>query len=1403
MLVLVAYVPLLLSSPGSVPGDTKLYLYVDPWRLISDSVWTWDNRQLGGWVPHQNVGYLWPTGPWFAFWDVLGVADWIAHRLWLGTILVIAGLGTHRLSRQLGLGVGAAFVAALSYQLSPYVLPYISRTSALLLPFALLPWMVSLVVAIALNRRWWQVFAFAGLVVSSGGLNATALLMVAPGPLIWLIHLWRSGAISTRRLLGVGGGIAAISGAVSAWWLAGLWIQGRYGAEVLSYSEALASTAATSSAPEVLRGLGYWLFYDRNDIVSLTSASTPYQGHLLVMAAGSLLALVGLWGIIRQRQWRWPLMTSVLVGTVLAVGAFPFADPSPLWSLIANHPQNTLSLALRSSTRAVPIVVLALAIGLGLTANRVPTTRAQFWIFLLSRRTVAMGAAIILIGVNLPGLFAGRLIDPNMTRPNDLPAAWLDAAAFLDERYEDGHTGSVLLMPGIESAAYRWGYPVDPILPGLTKKPFISRDWLPLGSAPLMDLVFALDDAFQSGTARAESVAPVARLLGADTIMVVNSHQYERFGTIRPERARQILGDDPPGLRRLAQFGPEVVNRAPAVGSDFPNWSEELVAFPYRQFPEIELYEVVDSAPMARTTTTPGLVVADGSGLVDLAAAGLIDGQHILIAEAALDDRTLVEVSRLTPEIFITDSNRRRAHHWRSSQDVWGATEPETGVLIEKDLFDSRLPVFANNGVSSQTIVADASLSARATSYGPELTFHPEHRPAMAIDGDIDTAWRTRTYGDPRGEILEFSSKDTLIRRLRLVQPIDANPLRWITAIHIKTDTEDWFPVEMRDVSRTSTGQIIDLAQPSRTVSVRIDAIDWRAPATADLGPGVGFAEVVDPETTASEVLVLPQRLQSVSKASPASSYLFSRWRSDPLARWREDPEKTIERIFTTSQPMAFAPSVSARLHAHAADSLILQAIGWRVVDGGFASGANGHLRGLPRWWGLSALDGNPSSVWWTASPLDIEVDPTPNISIPIERPVTDLTINQVLGPSSSQVTGLTIEIRSQGVLRKTFELQVPPPDSKGSSHVSIPAVEGDQIVIQLSDIEKTYVRDEQSGLLTVAPVGIIDVTSDGWSALSPPELFDTGCRTDLLTIDGESVALRFQGSVDAALSGDPIEAEICGDRVVELEAGEHRLSTSLSLRSGWDIDTVLLGDSRRNSIENTFAADISFQRGQRLVNGVSCVRSCWLEVADGWNTGWSASTAGRTLAEPLASSGGRNLWFIDSTVSKGPNDLSLTLTWMPQRSLWWGLAVTVMTLFILGGLAIRERLQSKNGRGSTTSLTGVNPAFLEPAATGSVGPLAALIVGSLVIAPFWGLAALAVTIVLRRHRHVLQIVGWILVALGLGFLLAQQMRTGADPGFGWPSVFARAHRPTLVGLVLIWVGIHEPRLRSARDSRR
>ena len=102
-LALLAYVPVLRSSPGKVAADTKQYLYLDPGRLLDRAVTMWDPNIGMGTVTHQNIGYLFPMGPYYWVLDRLGVPDWVAQRLWLGSLLFAAGAGVLYLLRTFGL----------------------------------------------------------------------------------------------------------------------------------------------------------------------------------------------------------------------------------------------------------------------------------------------------------------------------------------------------------------------------------------------------------------------------------------------------------------------------------------------------------------------------------------------------------------------------------------------------------------------------------------------------------------------------------------------------------------------------------------------------------------------------------------------------------------------------------------------------------------------------------------------------------------------------------------------------------------------------------------------------------------------------------------------------------------------------------------------------------------------------------------------------------------------------------------------------------------------------------------------------------------------------------------------------------------------------------------------------
>ena len=73
----------------------------------------WDPNVGMGTVTHQTIGYLFPMGPYYWVLDKLGVPDWVAQRLWLGSLLFFAALGVLYLLRTFGLKGPGVVVAAL------------------------------------------------------------------------------------------------------------------------------------------------------------------------------------------------------------------------------------------------------------------------------------------------------------------------------------------------------------------------------------------------------------------------------------------------------------------------------------------------------------------------------------------------------------------------------------------------------------------------------------------------------------------------------------------------------------------------------------------------------------------------------------------------------------------------------------------------------------------------------------------------------------------------------------------------------------------------------------------------------------------------------------------------------------------------------------------------------------------------------------------------------------------------------------------------------------------------------------------------------------------------------------------------------------------------------------------
>ena len=166
----------------------------------------WDPNIGLGTVTHQTIGYLFPMGPYYWLMQTLGFPDWVAQRLWLGTILFAAGAGVLFLcarwaGRQANRRSRAGWSSPLRSTCSPRTSSTTPRAiSVILLPWAALPWLIGMAMRAGREGGWRYPALFALVVAIVGGVNATALLFAGIGPVLWFVYaMWVSREIAVRR----------------------------------------------------------------------------------------------------------------------------------------------------------------------------------------------------------------------------------------------------------------------------------------------------------------------------------------------------------------------------------------------------------------------------------------------------------------------------------------------------------------------------------------------------------------------------------------------------------------------------------------------------------------------------------------------------------------------------------------------------------------------------------------------------------------------------------------------------------------------------------------------------------------------------------------------------------------------------------------------------------------------------------------------------------------------------------------------------------------------------------------------------------------------------------------------------------------------------------------------------
>jgi arabinofuranan 3-O-arabinosyltransferase len=1449
---LVAYVPLLLTERGQVGADTKTYLYLDPGRVLERAPYLWDEHIGAGTITHQNIGYLWPMGPWYWLFDTLGLPDWVAQRLWLGTVMFAAALGVRFLLRTLGwrdrTGEYGVLVASLAYMLSPYVLDYAARISVILLPWAGLPWLIALTVRTLRWGRWREPALFALVVLTVGGINATALIMVAPAVLLWILYaVFVEHEVSGRDAWAGLGRMGVLTLATSLWWIAGLWAQGSYGLPVLRFTEAYRAVAESSSAPEVLRGLGYWFFYGRDKLGPWIEPSVEYTNRTAVLALSYLLPTLALASAALVR-WRHRAYFLAVLGTgvLLSVAAHPWDDSSPAGALFKEFTRTDAGLALRSTPRAVPLVALAVAVFLGAGVRalgaRVSTTAT--W-----RGPALAAAAIVLVVGNLSPLWTGTMIADNLKRPEDIPAYWEEAAAWLDEQDQvaGGWSTRAIEIPGSDFASYRWGNTVDPVTPGLMDRPYLARELFQYGTPASAELLIAYDRALHENTLDTDAIVPVARLLGAGDLVHRADLQYERFRTARPV----VLADQlahVPGLGAPVSFGPAEPNVA---GPEQPLLDEIALALdPALADPAPVVVHPLDD-PLgilrARSADRPLLLDGGPAGVVDAAGMGLLqDDQLVLYAASYADDAAGLEQALGDgADLLVTDTNRVTARRWGTIQQNSGYTERADEEPPTDDPSDQRLEVFPGAPDSTRTTSEQRGpVLVTADRYGNPVTFTPDDRPANAVDGSLATSWRVGALDDVRGDALRLDYAEPMTAdRITLVQPVTGIINRYVTGLDLVFDGEERVPVELDRQSHDLPGQTVTFDERTfTTLELVITATDVGPQRRYDSFSGVGFAEVSvgSDELTGGPVqteLIHPPTflLDAAGDDSIAHrlGYLFTRLRANPQEVVRSDEEPWLARVVDVPTERRFGLAADARLAAGVPDEQIDALLGIPDADGGGITASTGsRLPGAIQHRASAAVDGDPATFWMPA--YEAGDARWLELTLPEEVTIDALDVTMLSDGRHSVPEDATIvadgDITTQRTMLFGAVQDTEGENSTTTVHTTFPELTGRTFKITFGETRNVTTIDWYGERPIALPIGVAEVGIPGFTIDPPDDQFDSGCRADLISIDGEPVPVRVHGSTADAVARRQLAVEPCGGEGLDgadlaLTAGEHVLTTTPGLESGIDIDAVALTSAAGgDALDPAAWTDVPPRTAPTLAvtadGAVSATvtvddltEDAWLVLGQSHSEGWTASVeGGEDLGSPTLVDGFANGWRLDAD-DLGPGPVTIHLEWAPQRVIWWAIGLSVVgvvaCLAVVAVSLVRGRRHRDRPRRPRPPDLVPSTDPIEAARAVRTGR-AAVVAGaagllSLVVVPPPGWPAVVVAalvfVTLRARVHP-RLLGWCAAACMAGvsaYYVLSQLKNRYPPDFAWPKEFDAAHA---FGMVVVLLVLADAAIAAARTSR-
>jgi arabinofuranan 3-O-arabinosyltransferase len=876
LLALAAYALAFAQRTGQLVADTKIDLHTDPVRFLADAAAAWaPSGGLGQVQAGQYAGYLWPMGPFYALGDLIGLAPWVVHRLWLGTLLAVAAWGVVRLLDALlerPRGV-PALVAGTLVIANPYVVVFANRTSVTLLAYALLPWLL-LCVQRGLRdpRGWWWPAALALLVTSlGGGVNAAVVGWVLLGPALLIVYEAGTGGVAWRdagRFLLRALPLTALA---SAWWIAPILVQVGYGVDFLPFTEPAGAIWTSTSMSESLRLMGFWVTYlgvgYGTQLQPAFDTAPTLLGAQKLIVASFVIPGLAIAGFAWTRRWRYGPFFAALALLALLVMFTGFPDGAPLRrALHWSYDRVELVQFLRTTYKVGPLLALALACLAGAAAG-------VLWERLRGRIVLAVAASAVAVAL-VAGwawpLFEGRAVDGQISF-EAVPADWERAAADIDDELPRGTRA--LVLPGQVFPFYRWGGTQDALLPALTDRPVSVRGVVPYADLRAVDLLWGTDALVQQQRVLPGQLGPLIRLMGAGELIAASDDDRDRSGAVEPAAAAAQL-ERGAGLAARRDGGAAPAQRFGAVRT-----------YPVARASRARVGPGVASGLVrVRPLRAPLLVDGSAATLAGLAALGGLPRERAILYAADQTAGELRRAARGGAEIVVGDSNRRRVILPSQPRQAEGATlAADAGIPRDGAVLNP----FADRGTEAQTVAVYDGAAALTAPFSPSFVQFPEHRPFAAFDGDPATWWSAeRNFDDDRRWVeIDFGRR------------IDVPWVELLPQREARTDLTEveiagrrypirpgWnrLPIELRDVDR---------------LRVAIAGVDG-PPTTRTRGPGA-IAELRIPGVRVRERLrppvVATRALSGADLTHAPLAFLFERTTgNDPFhRRARIDPDST------------------------------------------------------------------------------------------------------------------------------------------------------------------------------------------------------------------------------------------------------------------------------------------------------------------------------------------------------------------------------------------------------------------------------------------------------------------------------------------------------------------------------